>query len=389
MTTRMMAMIIATFVATAGIAQDGAEPVNLLANPGFEQGLEGWDVAMLGDGMGRASVVDDAIEGRRAARIYATTDRSWSFLRQHGFNVAPGEGLVLTARVKASSSGAKIVLTGGFIWGDDPAGHQRVHDTHSGSGEWEVLRVSLTVEQLPVSAAIGFDYNHAGEVMLVDDVRLAREGDVLGAEALEVAADLRLEAQRDDLPAWVRAALRDRADLGITLAQRLSALSRYNVEYAPALARLREYVEARHQLVTWREDQPAAGAPLVLERIEVRAADGRAVMRLSMLNAFGERSVAVRVIPGTLTDSGGDVAVEAERVRLLEAIPVGNGTRLVDPGEDRAVIVPPGMPRTVQVVIPTRGLAAGDYAGTLLVQPLDRENAGPPQEIEVKVIVEP
>lgn len=389
MTTRAMAMIVAVLVVTAGFAEDSVGPVNLLANPGFEQGLEGWDVAMLGDGMGRASVVDDAIEGQRAARIYAANDRSWSFLRQHGFDVAPGEGLVLTARVRAGSSGAKIVLTGGFIWGDDPAGHQSVRDTHSGSGEWEVLRVSLTVEQLPVSAAIGFDYHHAGEVMLVDDVRLAREGDVLGAEALEVAADLRLEAQRDDLPAWVRAALRDRSDLGITLAQGLSALSRDSVQYAPALARLREYVEARRQLVTWRDDQPTEGSPLVRERIEVRAADGRAVMRLGMLNAFGERSVAVRVVPRALTDSGGEVAVGAERVRLLEAIPVGNGTRLVDPGEDRAVIIPPGVQRTVQVVIPTRGLAAGDYAGTLLVQPLDRENAGPPQEIEVKVIVEP
>jgi len=396
MTARCVSLIAALVLALASCsAQEIAvpQPPNLIANPGFEEpDLTGWSRVLAGDQAGVIEPTAEAAAGAQAACIEAPTDRAWSFLRQQNFDVALGETLVLTASVRSRSSQAKLVLTGGYLWGGDPSGHQTSAARHSGSGDWERLRVALTVEQLPVSAAIGFDYGSAGGVLIVDDVRLAREGDVLAEEGVACAARFVRLAERDDLPEWIRAGLVARGGHGRELVRRLLATARDEAGYGEMVAALREYVATEHQLVTWaRGDAPTGDdgeVPLALRQIALTArSGGEATATISMLNAFGAQSVAVRIEPGKLTDAEGAAAVPAERIRVEELIPVGGHEVAVDPGEDRAVWAPVNELRGVRLTVPAAGLAPGTYTGTLLLRPLDREQAGPPQEVAVELTV--
>ncbi|MGC9318163.1 MAG: hypothetical protein ACP5KN_09020 [Armatimonadota bacterium] len=420
---RVRMMLLAAMIPVTAVvchAQDVTAPEieNLLANPGFEQpDLEGWSRVLAGDGGGVIEPVGNGARtgvsvprtGTGAARIHAPTDRSWSFLRQQDFDVAIGETLVLSAWVKSSSTRAKLVLTAGFLWGGAPSGHQTTADLHSGSGEWELLRVELTIEQLPISAAIGFDYNSAGATLLVDDVRLAREGDVLAEDAVGCAGAFEELARREDLPGWIREGLQDRAQRGAELVRRYRQTAHDSEGFADLVDALREYVAARNQLVTWEAgrvvEAEGAPVPLTLQSLRLDADRGDdAVATISLLNAFGEHSVAVRVVPRNLVvplDEQGEpveeeedaeevepqVALEARRVRVLELIPRAAGMTAVDPGEDLAVWAPVNEPRQVRVVLPTDELAPGVYTGTLLLQPLDRAQAGPPQEVALELAV--
>ncbi|MEA3401334.1 MAG: hypothetical protein U9R79_08870 [Armatimonadota bacterium] len=409
-------LILATAMACQ--AQDVAAPEveNLVANPGFEQpDLEGWSRVLAGDDEGVIEPSDDAHTGSGSARVHAPTDRAWSFLRQQDFDVAIGETLVLSAWVKSSSTRAKLVLTGGFLWGGAPSGHQTTADRHSGSGKWELLRVELAIEQLPISAAIGFDYNSPGATLLVDDVRLAREADVLAEDAVECAHAFKQLAGREDLPGWIRDGLQDRAERGAELVMRYRETAHDAEGFAEVLDALRDYVAARRQLITWEAGSAPEGeagpVPLVLERIRLEAERGDdAVTTISLLNAFGQHSVAVRVVPRNIvvpldeqptpageadvseepslrTQVQPQVVLEAGRIRVMELIPRGGAMMAVDPGEDLAVWAPVNEPRQVRVVFPTHDLAPGAYTGTLLLQPLDRTQAGPPQEVAVELAV--
>ncbi len=377
------------------------EVENLLANPGFETGdREGWTTVLAGDRAGEVSVVEEARGGEFAARIEAPTDRAWSVLRQQDFDVSVGETLVATAWVRSSSARAKMVLTGGFLWGGSPSGHQYVRSHHSGSGQWERLRVELTIEQLPVSLAIGFDYRSAGSVVLVDDVRLARETDVVAEEAAVWANELAGVADREDLPDWVREGMRERIRRGAELIGQYHQTARDDAGFEDLIAALREYSATRNQLVTWvaGEHAPDGGeaAPLAIASIDLNVLRGRqATVTLGLLNAFGQHSVAVRIVPGALHEAGSEdseepppVALAGGQIDVAELIAHGGDVVAADPGEDLAVWAPADEPRQVRLTLRAEGLAPGTYTGTLTVLPLDPVEGGRPQDVPVTLTVE-
>ena len=368
-------------VAAARLA--GAAAANLVANGGFEApGFKGWQRAPLGDGKGTFELAKDAHTGQWAARLHAPNPRSWTFVRQSGFPVAVGEGLVLTAWVRSTSARAKAVLTCGYVWGGNPADHTTVHASHSGSGQWQLLRAAITVHELPVSIAIGFDYHSEGQTLLVDDVRLERETDVLARDAVALATRYDGLAARGDAPEWVRAAAAAHASDGRTVAGELAKswhdperVRRDKAGWQRYVSRLRRYVEAGTQLIVLSEPGDRRG--LGVQRIRLHARRKRpATATLTLLNVFGSHSVAVRL----------RVLGFAEAVSLRQLAGVGDpvGVRL---GEASHVLVARGEPCRVGLTILPRRLALRTYKGSLVVEPLDRLEAGAPRTIPVELTV--
>ena len=371
---------------------------NLIKNGSFESaGFEGWTRACLGDRRGQVSLVKEAVHGQTAARIESPTERSWTFLRQQGFKVALGERLTLSACAKSSSSSVKLVLTSGYVWVSDPRGHTTRRASHSGSGEWELLRATITVHELPVSAAIGFDYRSEGQTLLVDDVRLEGESDVLCREALALAIRYEELSRRSDVSQTLRQAAAKRAAVGRALTEEYNSMWRAvkhitdNTDgWQEFHSRLRAYVDAGTQLVV-RCDQGRDGGGLSVSKIDLKARLGQdAETTLTLLNLFGEHSVAVRVTCDRFTEKAGNESVDVDRVRLMQVISGAAPKKrpaFLPLGEASLVLVPRSDLCRVQCTIDASRLTPGLYKGTLTVLPLDRRQAGARQCIPVRVEV--
>lgn len=388
MSATRMAMLTAaalalTVICAADIPMAGApEGTNLLANGGFEEPeFAGWSLVRAGDGEGRMELVDDAAQGRRAARVYAPNDRSWTFLRQHDLDVQVGETLVLSARVKSDTSRAKLVLTCGFLWGGSPSGHSNTRAHHSGSGEWETLRTRLEVTEMPVSAAIGFDYGGTDTSLLVDDVRLLREEDALAEDAAACAEAYGELSRRDDLPGWMRDAAVAHAERAGELVAAVRAAERGSDERAERIEDLREYAGTAVGLIAWVGDGAAAeGEPALMpETITLRGADG-ARATLNLLNIFGDRSVAVRLVADDMREDEDGPGIP---VRLRTRIPAGERTLRASLGEGSVIVVPRGEVR--QVELAARAPRRGEWSGPLTIQPLDRDHGGVPRTVTLWV----
>lgn len=393
-------LALTTALCTPCLCAEEAIHHNLIENGSFEStGFDGWARTCLGDRQGKMSLVKEGVDDQTAARIESPTDRSWTFLRQQGFKVALGERLSVSARVKSSSSRAKLVLTCGYLWADDPSGHTTRRAFHSGSGKWELLRTTITVRELPVSAAVGFDYRSEGQTLLVDDVRLERESDVLCQEALVLADRYDSLSRRSDVSQTLRRAAAKRAQMGRNLAgehrekwRSAETITNDMDAWQEYHSRLRTYVDAGTQLVV-RCEQGRVEDGLSVNQIGLKVRPGQdAKTTLIFLNLFGEHSVAVRVTCGRLVEKKGNGSIGSGRIRLeqvISGVERKGSSVLLSLGGASLVLVPRNEVCRIQCTIDTAGLGAGLYEGTLTALPQDRRQAGAPQKMSMRLALLP
>lgn len=397
-----------------GATGAGSQPfAPLLTNGDFETGdFTGWDRAILGDQQGVIEIATLAHRGQFAARLHAPTNRSWTFLRQVNLPLPRGTAVTLSAWVKTTSSAAKIVLSDGFVWGGDPAGHQTASTHHSGSGEWERLRCTLTVSESPVTVALGFDYGAKGAEMWVDEVTLQADGETLLEDLSAWLERYRRLLKERDLPPTLREEVEQRLTEGEELvratrerAQNLA--NREAQERAEAWAQLaqpvQEFLQRQTALVLWAgnplENFPPTLKPPHWESISELSWAGAgneyesAVLRIT--NLFGQRPADLRVTVSTLQAPGGEGVIPAAALTLRRAVFVRLRSGALRPDalprldEADLVTVPPGETGEVWITVHLAGVEPGEYTGTLSLCPLDPQGMGGPQTVTLRLTVWP
>jgi hypothetical protein len=155
------------------------EPVNLVVNPSFEQGTQGWaDFWSREKGMGKAEIVPSPVHsGTRALKVQYSGSHDWSFSQAQPFPVQPGEIYAFSGWVKCedmAGQGQLSVVTRDaqnqvldWMWGlKSTSGN---HDWQKLSGRFVVPRGCATVEFRITGEGSGTSY--------WDDLDLEKAGD--------------------------------------------------------------------------------------------------------------------------------------------------------------------------------------------------------------------
>jgi hypothetical protein len=133
----------------------------------FKPDMQDWETKSIN---GKIETVQ--LQGAACVKLTTTSARkNFVVIRRQINDVKIGDKIEITAEAKADTSRAKLVVSGGFKWGEKVNGGQYVEKRYSANYVWTKLRIVVKVKKLPLYVNLGI-YKAKNKYLLLKNVSI-------------------------------------------------------------------------------------------------------------------------------------------------------------------------------------------------------------------------